>query len=337
METAREVRDEVMPIREQPQGALAILQRDAVPHPVRHAAPVAGLSDFTMPGEQDCNKFLIKMTSENLIYGYSVIPNGVNFIWYSSATYDYTSPQIYNDAADCGGLLWMSPYLDTLVQYPPEGQLKHVRHVQPLVQYDLRGSRPVHRYMKEYGRTFKGGDKHTRATLYHKQRSLLVYLVNDGPRSAKTSFSVKLPQSWKKCLVLNAAEPIWTEERPSRGRLTLRRLDCSHGPLPLIIRPYPQKTELVWHDHVCRSVELRASGKKVTISGMGVAGACGACFVYVPPGKAIACAGRIMELISNRIYIVQLVFNNQGRAFVQLDILPQPPQRKEWQWPPLDQ
>jgi hypothetical protein len=191
--------------------------------------------------------------------------------------------------------------------------------------------------MKEYAETFKGGDKHTRATLYRKDGSLLVYLINDGPRSAGTSFSVKLPRLWKRCLVLNAAEQIWTEGRPHRDRLTMSKLDCSDGPLPLIIRPCPQKTELVWHDHICRSADMTVRRKKATISATGVAGACGACFVYVPGEEAISRDGRVAERISNRVYIVQLVFNSQGRGFVELDIVPEPPQRKEWQWPPLDQ
>mgnify|MGYP005839845539 CR=1 FL=1 len=302
----------------------------------QHVAPVAGVSDYTMPGEQDAYKFHRKMSPENIIYGYSALPNGVNVIWYSSMSYDYTSPQIYNDAADCGAIIWLSPYLESMVQYPPQGILKHIKHVQPLVQYNLSGSRPVHRFTKEYAKIFKGGDKQTRATLYFKDDSVLVYLVNDGPKSKKTSFSLKLHKAWKKCLVLNATDLVWTDETPVRGTLTMKGIDCSRGPIPVIIRPMPQKPELVWRDNISRSLDFCLDGNKVLITGKGVAGACSACFVHMPEGKALARAGRVLGKLYGRIYIVQIVFNSEGKGMIDLDVVDEPPPVKEWQWPPLE-
>ena len=128
----------------------------------QHAAPIAGVSDFTLPGEQDSNKWLKAMTPPNYAYGYSVVPNGVNSIWYTAGSYDYSSPQIFNDAAECGGLIWTPNAVHS------EAMLKHVRHQQPLAQYGLEGSTPVHRFSKDYTRLFTGGDTHTRSMLYLK-------------------------------------------------------------------------------------------------------------------------------------------------------------------------
>lgn len=306
----------------------------------QHVAPIAGVTDYTMPGEQDAYKRHKRMRAENVIYGYSVIPNGVNFIWYSSDSYDYTSPQIYNDAADAGGIVWLCPNKEGIRGYPPDGILKHMQHVQPLVQYDLRGSRPVHRFSKEYGKLFAGGDKHTRSTLYLKDESLLVYLVNDGPRCGKTSFSVKLPKPWKKCLVLNAANLQWEVVKPQRGRIAMRGLDCSGGPLPLIVRPYGTDVRLNWYDNQCRHVEVGVRGRTVRITGTGVARAHGAVYLQVPEGTALArrygTTELVMERMCDQVCVVPIVFNTEGKGRVTLKIVPAPEVKDVWQWPPLD-
>ena len=302
----------------------------------QHAAPVAGVSDFTMPGEQDAYKRHKRMTPENVIYGYSAIPNGVNFIWYSSDSYDYTSPQIYNDAADCGALIWLCPHRENLNGYPPEGLCKHAQHVQPLVQFGLDGARPVHRFSAEYSKLFAGGDEQTRATLYLKDDTFLVYLVNDGPSSTSTSFSVAVPKEWKRCLVLNAADMRWHVVEPARRRLAMDGLDCSRGPLPLVVRPYPRTVGLNWHDNQCRHVEVAVRGRTIRVKARGVARSCGALYFEVPKGTALERLGRIMGRVSDEIYAVPVVFNAEGKAQQTLKIVPAPEVKDVWQWPPLE-
>jgi len=277
----------------------------------QHSAPVTGLSDFSLPGEQDAHKKMESMSLANRRYGYSAIPNGVDMIWYSSDTYDYSSTQIYNDAADSGGVLWLRPYVQTTLDMNIAGLAKHIQHVQPLVQYGLKGSRPVHRYSREYGKLFKGGDRHTRATLYLKDDSMLAYVVNDGPRAAKTRCSVQVPAAWKKCLVLNAASMEWMTIVPKRQRVILDGLDASGGPQPLVIRPYPRETSLLWHDSTCRDAAMSVRGRRVRIRARGVAGACTACYVWLPRGTELARAGR--NLVSaNQIVTVPIVFDGDG-------------------------
>jgi len=290
----------------------------------QHAAPIAGLSDFTLPGEQDANKLLKRMTPANHTYGYSAIPNGVNFIWYSSNSYDYTSPQIYNDAADCGGLIWLTAHVQPQDDKTVEAQLKHTRHMQPLVQYNLRGSRPVHRFTSEYAKIFKGGDPSTRAMLYVKDDSALVFLVNDGPKAGKTSFSFKPPKPWRKCLVLNAANMTWHVLTSRGGRISMKGLDCTDGPLPLIVRPYPTKVAVYWCDKICRSAAAAVKGKSVTVTATGVAGASSACFMQVPPPSALARGDRLQQKICDEIYCVPLVFNEKGEARLELRIVRAP-------------
>ena len=279
----------------------------------QHSAPVTGLSDFSLPGEQDAHKKMPSMSVENTRYGYSAIPNGVDMIWYSSDTYDYSSTQIYNDAADSGGVLWLRPYVQTTADMDAAGLAKHIQHVQPLVQYGLKGSRPVHRYSSEYDKLFKGGDRHTRATLYLKTDGMLVYLVNDGPRAAATHCSVRVPASWKTCLVLNAAAMEWETIEAKRQRVTLSGLDGSAGPLPLVIRPYPREMSLLWYDSTCREAQCSVRGKRVRVTAQGVAGSCTASYVWVPKGKALARAGRPL-LTKDQICVVPMVFDATGRS-----------------------
>jgi hypothetical protein len=302
----------------------------------QHAAPVAGVSDFTMPGEQDAYKRHRRMTPENVIYGYSAIPNGVNFIWYSSDSYDYTSPQIYNDAADCGALIWLCPHRENLNGYPPAGLCKHAQHVQALVQFGLCGAQPVHRFSAEYAKLFAGGDERTRATLYLKDGTFLVYLVNDGPGSTSTSFSVAVPKEWKRCLVLSAADMRWHVVEPARGRLAMNGLDCSRGPLPLVVRPYPRTVALDWYDNQCRQVEVAVRGRIVRVKAAGVARSCGALYFELPKGTALERLGRIMGRVSDEIYAVPIVFNAEGKAQQTLKIVAAPEVKDIWQWPPLE-
>ena len=289
-----------------------------------------------MAGEQDAYKRHKRMTPENVVYGYSAIPNGVNFIWYSSDSYDYTSPQIYNDAADCGALLWLCPHRENLNNYPPEGIHKHAQHVQPLVQFGLEGARALHRFSVEYAGLFAGGDEHTRATLYLKDGGLLVHLVNDGPNSTGTSFSVAVPKEWKRCLVLNAADMRWHVVDAARGRLAMGGLDCSRGPLPLVARPYPRTAALNWHDNLCRHVGVTVRDRTIRVMATGVARSCGALYFEVPKGTALERLGRTMGRVSDEICAVPIVFNAEGKAQQTLKIIPAPEVKDIRQWPPLE-
>lgn len=255
-----------------------------------------------------------ELSVENLRFGYSAIPNGVNMIWYSSDTYDSTSPRIYNDAADCGGILWLRPYIEVPSENTPEALLKHRLHVQPLVQYGLEGSRPIHCCSPSYSSLFQGGDRHTRAVIYLKPDSMLVYLVNDGPRRSAASFSVNVLKKWRRCLVLNTVTMQWTIETTAGGRLAAADVDCCGGPVAVVIRPCPRKPAIVWRDAVCRDAALAVDGNRLQVSAHGVAHACGACYVYLPKGKALHRGARPLPFVAEHVCLVPLAFDACGRS-----------------------
>ncbi len=281
----------------------------------QHAAPVAGVIDYTLPGEQDANKMMKTLTPQNFAYGYSAIPNGVNSMWYTAGTYDYTCPQIYNDAAECGGMMFAACAPNTV------GMMMHVRHNQPAAQYGLEGSTPVHRFSADYDKLFTGGDSRTRAMMYIKDDSAMVFLINDGPKSKNTSFSFRHPRaSWKKCLVLDAANMTWQVVDAKRGRIEMSGLDCSEGPLPMIVRPYPTQVGLNWFDNQTRSVKVEVSGTQVTVTARGVAESVSACYLEAPEGIQLTRMGVVIGKVNPNIFCLSLAYDRNGRAMQILEI-----------------
>jgi hypothetical protein len=290
----------------------------------QHSAPGVALADFVLPGELHAGAMLKKLPPEEKLFSYSVIPTGMNSIWYSSGSYDYTSPLIYDDAADDGGQIWLSFYQESLNGLTPLGIFLHQRHVQPLAQWDTRGSRPVHRLAADYAKFFKAPQATTRAMLYQKDDSWFVYVVDDGggdPNSNKSiACEVQLPAAWTKVLVLNAATVTWTAVDCPAGKLSLTNLDCSTGPLPLVIRPFPTAIALNWRDHLTRHVTLKVGPTQVTVEATGVAGARGACYVETPDGVKLTTQAREAVSAGPRVFTIPLVFDETGHARKVLEV-----------------
>jgi hypothetical protein len=283
------------------------------------------LADYVLPGELHAGAMLKQLPPAEHLFSYSPIPTGMNMIWYSSRSYDYTSPLIFDDAADCGGQIWLSYYQESVRDHPPLGVFLHQRHVQPLAQWDTRGSRPIHRFSAEYGKLFTAPKPSTRALIYQKDDGWFVNLVDDGPEDKRVACAVALPAAWTKVLVLNADKLEWSVAECPGGKLVLQNVDCSSGPAPIVVRPYPTAIGLNWRDaitrHVTLALEPKAQPKTVVVEATGVAGARGACYLEVPDGLSVKGQNREMVSVGPRVFIVPLVFDENGRAKKTLEVI----------------